>query len=250
MQKLTMPKIEDSKQNMGTSTDIDRQVFYCECGNERRGDASWCEECCRRRHQEELYAEADLPKRQQIMLFDNFYPHTPNQKQALSMLHEYDANNPRSIYINGPVGVGKTHLACALCNRLIMRDNKKVLFRPGVTLLYKIRGTFRTDSSWATDDLIYKLSKAPFLILDDLGAEKLTEWVLETFYLIVDNRYNDMLPTIVTSNFSPRELAIRHRPPGFNGNDSHIGDRIVSRLISDALILKLEGPDHRVEKLK
>ena len=72
------------------------------------------------------------------------------------------------------------------------------------------------------------------LFIDDIGAEKMTEWVAETFYLILNYRYNEMLPTIFTSNLSPSELAER------------IGDRIVSRIIGSSDVIKLDGEDRRL----
>jgi DNA replication protein DnaC len=73
------------------------------------------------------------------------------------------------------------------------------------------------------------------LVIDDLGAEKSSEWAREILYLIIDKRYSDLLPTIITSNLSPKELAEK------------LDDRLVSRLMEDAIVIKIDGKDHRVK---
>jgi DNA replication protein DnaC len=72
------------------------------------------------------------------------------------------------------------------------------------------------------------------LILDDIGAERLTDFVAETFYLIVNGRYNKMLPTIFTSNFTIGELSER------------VGDRIASRIVEMCDLVELIGEDKRM----
>lgn len=74
------------------------------------------------------------------------------------------------------------------------------------------------------------------LILDDVGAEKLTDWVAETFYLIVNKRYNEMLPTIFSSNLAVGELA------------EMLGDRTASRIVEMCDIIKIDGEDRRLKK--
>ena len=72
-----------------------------------------------------------------------------------------------------------------------------------------------------------------FLVLDDLGAEKSSPWVLERLTLIVNDRYENLLPTVVTSNLDLELL------------EKQIGERIVSRLMEMNQAVLLKGPDYR-----
>lgn len=86
--------------------------------------------------------------------------------------------------------------------------------------------------------------RAGLLILDDLGAERVTDWQLDVVARIVEHHYDrNETNTIVTSNYSPADLARRL------GKDDPIqGERIVSRLIEGAIKLKLDRADLRVRK--
>lgn len=200
-----------------------------------------CVDCRRARFREMLDSESGLDRRHTqftLSRFEAFEHKTESQVKALEAIKNYDLAHPRSLYLHGPVGSGKTHLACGLCHRRL-DSFQRVLFRTGIQILYQIRETFSDDSRTSTRAIIEWFSEAPFLVVDDLGGEKMTEWVRETFYAIVDGRNMKMLPTIVTTNYSPSELAKR-----LDGEDQP--DRIVSRLIQDAILIRIDGPDGRL----
>jgi len=179
----------------------------------------------------ERYMESSgLKARHLKMEFDSFKPKNDSQKKALETLREWKGDC--GIFISGPVGTGKTHLAVALLKKAIQNCRKAEIVT-GVSLLYEIKATF-DDKRINADDVISEYSQLPLLVIDDLGAEKSTDWAKEILYLIIDNRYSDMLPTIVTSNLTPKELAEK------------LDDRLVSRLMEDTLIIKIEGKDHRI----
>jgi hypothetical protein len=85
-------------------------------------------------------------------------------------------------------------------------------------------------------DPVEQAQEAPFLVLDDLGRERGTDFAIETLFGLVDHRYGAGLTTLVTTNFSPNELARR----GY--------DAIVSRLIEEADVVKLTASDYRLER--
>ena len=82
--------------------------------------------------------------------------------------------------------------------------------------------------------IIQRYSEADCLVLDDLGAEKTTDWSFSVLYLIIDNRYNNYKKTIITSNFALNQLA------GKLGDD-----RIPSRIRAMCSIVKMDGDDRR-----
>jgi DNA replication protein DnaC len=75
----------------------------------------------------------------------------------------------------------------------------------------------------------------PLLVLDDLGSERVTDWVREQIFLIINSRYEEMLPTVVTTNDTLEEL------------EKHVGQRIISRLMETCQGLILDGEDFRKE---
>ena len=79
-----------------------------------------------------------------------------------------------------------------------------------------------------------KIKTENILLLDDLGAEKQTDWVLEILYRLINYRYEQMLPTFFSSNYSLQELSEK------------IGDRVVSRIVEKCDIVKIEGEDRRL----
>lgn len=137
--------------------------------------------------------------------------------------------NGEGILFYGPCGVGKTHLASAIANKYA--ENINFLFVSCPELLNKIRRGF---DSGADLEALEAAKTVPFLILDDIGAEKPTEWVRETLYILVDYRSEHKLSTVFTTNCSPNELADR------------LGDRIASRIIGMCQVIKMDGPDFRL----
>lgn len=147
-------------------------------------------------------------------------------------------NGFTSLVLTGPTGTGKTHLAVSVLALLAEADR---LISPYVMprgrfvvvpeLLDAIKATFRYDDA---DDPLEPLTDVPLLVLDDLGAEKPTEWVFDRLYVLVNHRYNNRLVTVVTTNYSIRELDER----GYG--------RMISRLVEDANVVVLDGPDERL----
>lgn len=147
-----------------------------------------------------------------------------------------------NIYIFGNTGCGKTHLAVAMVRRLydtdrVFRDNgriykKSVTFRNMADLIFEIKQTFNQSRPDGESVLINNYGNCGLLVLDDLGAENVGDWSTQVLYLIVERRYRENLPTIVTSNMTPAELEKSH------------GSRIASRLCSGELI-HITMPDYR-----
>lgn len=147
----------------------------------------------------------------------------------------------KGLYIHGGVGTGKTHLLYAIKKG---HEEKEV---PVATvrvyncteMLRQMREDFNKTDKFDHYDLLEDLlSYRGLLMIDDIGSEKLSDWVLETFYLLVNKRYEENIPTIFTSNLKIGELADR------------IGDRTVSRIVELCKIVSLDGEDKRILKHK
>jgi len=197
----------------------------------------YCSELCQRYHHRfnnpEGYLKAcNVPNRYVGCGFDNFRVDSGN-KLAFSTLSELKRISD-IIYIAGDVGVGKTHLSVALMKSLRHKQEQKGNFQPATRVLLELKAGFSKDNV-SEKDTLRAYQRDEILIIDDLGAEKMTDYVNQAWYSIVDYRYSNVLPTIITSNLTIQELA------------SRFGDRIASRAAS-GLVLTLKGSDRRLHK--
>jgi DNA replication protein DnaC len=77
-------------------------------------------------------------------------------------------------------------------------------------MLATIRSTYDSNGPGVSDNEILKRYAAvPVLALDDVGKENLSRWTVDTLYTLINRRYENALPIILTSNFNPRQLAER-----------------------------------------
>jgi DNA replication protein DnaC len=105
------------------------------------------------------------------------------------------------LVLAGSTGCGKTHLAYAVANEMATKG-WKVKFWVIADLLDAMRATFqKRDAEITPQQAISEMAYEPeILILDDLGAEKATDWATEELFQIIDRRYRDWQPLMVTTN--------------------------------------------------
>jgi DNA replication protein DnaC len=137
--------------------------------------------------------------------FTTFNPHVPGMATAHAAALAYAENPLGWLVLHGPTGCGKTHLVAAVGNAIADRGEAVALF---VTpdFLAELRRCFGKDDNGRPKDdgryqrLVDAAKSAPILILDDLGAQRDTDWAVEQIYAIVDARYREWLPLVVTTN--------------------------------------------------
>lgn len=111
------------------------------------------------------------------------------------------ARNPHGwLFLHGNCGAGKTHLAVAIALAAMERQKLSVLFAVVPDLLDHLRATFDPGAGVAYDERFNAIRNAQLLVLDDLGTENTTPWAREKLYQIFNHRYNEQLPTVITSN--------------------------------------------------
>ncbi|HZG62294.1 MAG TPA: AFG1/ZapE family ATPase [Rubrobacteraceae bacterium] len=207
----------------------------CEQKNERR---EW--ELARRDARvETLMEKSGLSRRFRRYTFANFRPMASNGAgRALIRVEEYLANweenreEGRGLYLCGGVGTGKTHLAVAILNELVRKKRVPSLFVTVPELLDNLRETYNKPGR-NLDEWMDAVQNAEFLVLDDLGSERPTEWVRERIFVIVNHRYREALPTVFTSNIGPEELP------------AQLSGRTASRIIAMCEGVEIEGDDYR-----
>lgn len=138
------------------------------------------------------------------------------------------------ILMGGP-GAGKTHMVAAIANELISQLTP-VIFRPVPFMLKRIQATFKKNAIETEDMLMSQLTGCDLLILDDVGAEKWSEWVEATLFTIIDERYRQLLPVIITTNCDLNEL------------EAGIGSRNFDRLIEVCRFVDVDVPSYRIAK--
>jgi DNA replication protein DnaC len=142
----------------------------------------------------------------------------------------------RGLWLMGDTGTGKTTLAM-LVSKAALQESHSVAIYSLPKLLARIRRTY--DSEPGGDSYLAffeRLTSVDLLHIDDLGAEKRSDWVLEQLYALINERYESQRSMLVTTNLDQQQL------------EEQIGPRTVSRLVEicgDPL--PLFGPDQRVQ---
>ena len=116
---------------------------------------------------------------------------------ALPQAAAYAEDPDGWLVITGPSGSGKTHLAAAIANRCIERQ-QTAFFIMVADLLDHLRAAYSPSSEIAYDDLFDQVRNVPVLVLDDLGAHSSTPWAQEKLFQVINHRYNNGLSTVVT----------------------------------------------------
>lgn len=193
----------------------------------------------KKEHPEKFLGCYGVPSKHLLKSLDNF----KGNSKIVKICRDYGVEPFGSLFFTGSCGCGKTHLAVAILKEMV-RNNlvgnefgsnaemKGATFTTAPELLLKIRQSFQESSGLQESDVIETYTNTPFLILDDLGAEKATEWAITTLYLIIDRRNREEKPTIFTTNLSLAEI------------EHQLSARIASRL-ADCKVVQLNMPDYR-----
>ena len=205
------------------------RVVRCDCWRERLG--------------RDRLAAANIPRRYEHCTVANFTSYNDSLDRAVAAARRIADAFPsvaRGLFLEGQPGVGKTHLGVAVLTQVVASAGARGVFYDTRDLLRIIRSTYDPSIRTTELEVLGPVMKADLLVLDDLGAEKTSEWVEETMNLIVNTRYNERRLTIFTSNFpdipddtDPNSLLFR------------IGVRMRSRLHEMCEFIVMDGADYR-----
>jgi DNA replication protein DnaC len=215
-----------------------------------------CQQAARSGHR---VAAARVPKRYEHCTLDSyetgFRGADPSLERALFTARRFVEGYPvetdgRGLLITGSIGVGKTHLAVGLLLDLVQERGAQALFYDYRELLKQIQHSYNPQVNSTELDVLRPVFEAEVLVLDELGAQKPTDWVWDTVALILNTRYNDKRTTIITTNYadlppagsglSTTQRAVREETLG-----DRIGERMRSRLAEMCVRVEITGADFR-----
>lgn len=215
----------------------------CDCVLERVAkEAAERMEIERRERINRLFNLAELGPRFSECTFESWIPRR-GAERCFELAKEYadnfdeHARRGDGLLLMGEPGNGKTHLAAAIVNHLVLRG-KTCVFRSVPALLKRLQETYREGSRVTESEVLAVLQDADLLVLDDLGAEKVTEWAESTLYFIVDERYRWKKPLVVTTNCRLEVL------------EERIGTRTIDRLLEMCTLVENRASSYRRERAK
>lgn len=191
------------------------------------------------------------PKNKVISAIAELFP--PRYKSLTPNVEYFEKlRSGKSILLTGQVGTGKTRILLETLLAFfvykmspIIEDDiraidKKMIehvrrhFITTADALRKIKDEY--DYAPESGGIVKFMMNTEMLFLDDLGAEKSTDWVKEQLYIVINERYNWLKPTLITTNLTIGEIA------------KNYGDRFASRLVEMCEIIKITGDDRRINK--
>jgi DNA replication protein DnaC len=181
-----------------------------------------------------LLKDSEINLRFKNRNFENFKAYNKTTETALQKAKEYvekiddKFSNCVNLFItgNGKVGTGKTHLACSIANALMRERGIPCMFINVTNMIEDLKENFK----------IKPYVDVPILIIDDLGKETGTQWACTQIYAILNSRYEQMKPTIIT---------IEDDLTSLQSNYGKKGKAILSRLKEFFNLITLDCDDYR-----
>lgn len=194
---------------------------------------------------EAILGRSGIKKRYLSRSFENFIVNDVNRKAyeiAKSYVDNWQENKDKGegLYFEGTCGTGKTHLAVAIAMKLI-NQGVPVICKTSIDLLASIKQSYERDSTVNEEDVIEAYNTVDLLVIDDLGKERATEWSVPILYRIINDRYENMLPTVITTNYNTDDLIDKLNA----SNDNEKAEAIISRFKGSASCVTMAWEDYR-----
>jgi DNA replication protein DnaC len=200
-------------------------------------------------------ARCRIPPRYEHCTLESFEPGNASLSAALEKALSFCAGYPHlgddeglGLLFCGDNGVGKTHLAVAVLRELVANRGARGQFWDFHELIREIKSSYDPETKTTELMVLEPVVDADVLLLDDLGAWKMTDWMNDTLFYILNSRYMAKRPTVITTNYQDvtREEALAADP--LRRREflvERIGQRLRSRLMEMCLVVRVTGSDHR-----
>lgn len=241
----------------------DYEIYDMYLDGEYKSTSNDCFQCRLRKEDDKIVKEA-LKKREERKFiayqklsvepfelqgesFDTYEPKNKTQEAGFNLTMQFlnDEIRQTTLFFQGDTGLGKTHLSYSVYKHYKEQNKESALFFDLPSLLSTIRGTYNGSSDLTQDRIMDLISKSGLFVLDDIGAEYVKpdasgyeSWAADILFQIVNSRQGKK--SIYTTNFSSEHLSKKY---------GMMSKRILSRLMSNAKIIKLDGQDHRLKGL-
>ena len=168
------------------------------------------------------HINANMPRLFQDATFDSYKPANDTARDVLDYCSNY--NGTTNLILLGNVGTGKTHLACAIINKILDNSNFICRYLPFYNM---------TDIKINHPDKYKKILECDILVIDEFGMQS-TDYKMDTFFEIINERYNNGYPTILISNLDVATFK------------NMITEPIYSRLKSNVVVKVCSWADYRI----
>jgi DNA replication protein DnaC len=196
-----------------------------------------------------------VPPRYEHCELSNFDPWTPFHSAGLEKALSYCSGYPHvgrdeglGLLITGTNGVGKTHLAVSVLRELVTAKGASGQFWDFHGLIREIRNSYNEETRTTEVQVLEPVIETRVLLLDDLGAWRMTEWMLDTLFFIINQRYLSKRATLITTNFPDVSLEQARADRSERRGEylvERIGNSLRSRLMEMCVVIHLEGEDFR-----
>jgi DNA replication protein DnaC len=197
-----------------------------------------------------------IPPRYEECSLSNFEVGANSLRSALEKALRYCDGYPYlgttdeglGLLLSGDNGVGKTHLAVGVLRELVVERGASGQFWDFHELIREIKNSYNHDTRTTEVQVLEPVVQTDVLLLDDLGAWRMTDWMIDTLFYVLNSRYLAKRATIVTTNFQDVDRQTSLRADHMQRKEfliDRIGQRLRSRLMEMCLVIRIDGTDYR-----